>query len=204
MGVPAARSEGCPVYRFLLPAAVLFLLVVFAYIPAMKAGFVWDDDLILAANPLIQGKDGLCRFWCTTQPPDYLPLTSSLLWVEWHLWGRSPAGYHVVGILLHALNSVLVWRQGKHRSVKLPCLPWAVFYACGRARASAGPPMVRHAAGGPSGTTGSGPFLAAAIRPARRRLPCACGPGRRVSRGLPGWGGGCRIPSGRSSACCAR
>jgi len=85
-------------------------LAIIVYIPAMQAGYVWDDDVFLHNNPLIKAADGLYRFWFTTQPPDYFPLTSSMLWIEWRLWGDNPAGYHVVNILLHAGSCLLLWR----------------------------------------------------------------------------------------------
>lgn len=90
-------------------AALLILLTVVAYIPVMRAGFIWDDDTLITENRLIKASDGLHRFWFTTESPDYWPLTSTAWWLEWRLWGASPMGYHVVNVLLHAVNAVLVW-----------------------------------------------------------------------------------------------
>ena len=98
------------VARRLLPAALIVGAVLLAYAPVFRAGFIWDDDAFLTANPLIHAADGLRRFWFTTEPPDYFPLTSSMLWFEWRLWGTSAAGYHVVNVLLHAASAVLLWR----------------------------------------------------------------------------------------------
>jgi len=89
-----------------LLAAVTFI----AYLPVWRAGFIWDDDTFLWRNPLIQSPDGLSRLWFTTAAPDYFPVTSTMLWLEWRLWGANPLGYHLVNVLLHALSAVLLWR----------------------------------------------------------------------------------------------
>ncbi|MGD1002829.1 MAG: tetratricopeptide repeat protein [Candidatus Brocadiia bacterium] len=99
--------------RRFLPAALIIVAALLAYWPVFHAGFIWDDDKFLTENPLIHAPDGLYRFWFTTQPPDYFPLTSSMLWFEWrlwHLWGPSALGYHLVNVLLHAASAVLLWR----------------------------------------------------------------------------------------------
>ena len=97
---------------------LLVLLTLMAYFPAMRGGFIWDDYDLVANNPMIKAKDGLYRFWFTTESPDYYPLTWSLWWLEWRLWGPTAGGYHVVNVLLHAGNAVLVWMV--LRRLKIP------------------------------------------------------------------------------------
>src|ERR1051326_3024006 len=94
--------------RRITAAGVIILLTALVYLPAIRGGFVFDDSLITGSR-LVRAADGLRRFWFTTEAPDYYPLTWSCFWVEWHLWGDAPMGYHVVNVLLHAVNAVLLW-----------------------------------------------------------------------------------------------
>jgi len=78
--------------------------------PLLGAGFLWDDDLYIYGNPLIRSSGGLRDIWFSTRPVDYYPLSNSLLWLEWQLWGGNPAGYHLVNLLLHVATAVLLFR----------------------------------------------------------------------------------------------
>jgi hypothetical protein len=89
---------------------LLVVLTFIAYAPDLRSGFVWDDAEYIRDNPLIKASDGLRRFWCTTEFPDYYALSNSSFWLEWRLWGNKPAGYHASNILLHAINALLIWR----------------------------------------------------------------------------------------------
>jgi len=82
-----------------------------AYIPALRAGFIWDDDSYVEDNETLRSADGLRRIWFEPGVThDYYPLTFTTLWLEYHFWQLSPFGYHLNNILLHALNALLLWR----------------------------------------------------------------------------------------------
>ena len=90
---------------------VLVAATLIAYGPAWHAGFIWDDDAYLTQNALLTAPDGLRRIWFSLQSPSqYFPLTYTTFYVERALWGLNPAGYHLVNLLLHAANALLVWR----------------------------------------------------------------------------------------------
>jgi len=78
--------------------------------PEKQLGFVWDDDVLCVANPLIKSPDGWYQFWVTKKTPDYFPIMSSAFWLQWRMWHMHPAGYRIVNTLLHALNALLFWR----------------------------------------------------------------------------------------------
>ncbi len=103
-------------------------LVVLFYWPALKAGFVWDDDKYVTDNPLLTAPDGWRRIWFSTHAQSqYFPLVYSTFRVERRLWGLNPLGYHLVNVLLHAANSVLVWVVLRRLAVPAAWLAAGVF-----------------------------------------------------------------------------
>jgi hypothetical protein len=98
-----------------IPAACLLVaLTVLAYVPALDAGYVFDDSMYLTENSRIGASEGLWSIWTEIGGPDYrhqyYPLTSTAFWLQYRLWGDRPVGYHLVNVLLHALNAGLLWR----------------------------------------------------------------------------------------------
>ena len=73
--------------------------------PRVNAG----DRLYLTECQLIKAPDGLYRFWFTTDPIDYWPVSNSSLWLEWRLWGLNPTGYRVTNLVLHVCVALLIW-----------------------------------------------------------------------------------------------
>jgi protein O-mannosyl-transferase len=96
-----------PRWRGALKYGLLLVVVLLAYLPALRNGFVWDDDAHLTA-PALRSVEGLRRIW--TEPgatQQYYPLLHSAFWVEHRVFGDSPFGYHLTNLLLHALAACL-------------------------------------------------------------------------------------------------
>src|SRR5262245_9384231 len=92
-------------------AMVLALMTLWAYWPAMSGGgFVWDDDLYITQNALLHDLDGLRKIWTPGQTLQYYPVVYTSFWIEYQLWGLKPTGFHVINVLLHLCNALLVWR----------------------------------------------------------------------------------------------
>jgi len=98
--------------------ALLVLLTALVYYPALWAGFVWDDDLLLTQNAVIHAADGWWRMWLPGAMMDYYPVTWMTFWLEWRLWGMNATGYHATNILLHATGALLVWQVLLRLSVR--------------------------------------------------------------------------------------
>jgi tetratricopeptide (TPR) repeat protein len=110
-GSPSETASPQPIlFRIIVPGALIFCATLFAYLPALKGGFIFDDDTILTQNRLIKAADGLYRFWFTGEAPYYWPVTSTTLWLEWRLWGMHALGYHATNLGLHIAEALLLWK----------------------------------------------------------------------------------------------
>ncbi|HXV84766.1 MAG TPA: hypothetical protein VEG60_33380, partial [Candidatus Binatia bacterium] len=109
-------------------AAGLVALTLLVYIPAMHAGFIWDDDAYVLNNQTLRSFDGLRQIWFQVgATPQYYPLVFTSYWLEQRLWDLNPTGYHVVNILLHGTCAVLVWRVLKFLEVRGAWIVAAIF-----------------------------------------------------------------------------
>ena len=93
----------------LLWAGIIVLLTLLAYIPAMRGGYIWDDNAHITDNAALRSSDGLAKIWFDPKVlPQYYPLVHTTFWVEYHVWQLHPFGYHLVNVLLHAFNAILL------------------------------------------------------------------------------------------------
>ena len=92
--------------------ALIVLLVCLAYLPALRGGFVWDDDSWTTnLSALFQDPSGLRLIWFQpTALQQYYPLTGTTFWLDYQLWNFWTTPYHVENVLLHALAALLFWR----------------------------------------------------------------------------------------------
>ena len=107
--------------------AGLVALVLLAYRPALRAGFIWDDGAHIT-KPELRSVEGLGRIWTeigATQ--QYYPALHSAFWLEHRLWGSNPKGYHWINVAQHALAAALLLVLLRRLEVRGAGLAAAVF-----------------------------------------------------------------------------
>ena len=98
--------------RNLLISLSLAAAIVAVYSPVCRWGFVsYDDPLYLTENP--QVREGLTirgLRWALTTPLDqWMPITWLVRLTEYQVFGLQAGWYHVVNVLLHIANAVLLF-----------------------------------------------------------------------------------------------
>ncbi|HEX3728978.1 MAG TPA: tetratricopeptide repeat protein [Opitutaceae bacterium] len=81
-----------------------------AYGPALRGAWVWDDDVEIVQNRVLRDPRGWWTPWVHPAAQDYFPLKSTLQWIQWRLWGGEVLGYHLTSLALHVLSAWLLWR----------------------------------------------------------------------------------------------
>jgi tetratricopeptide (TPR) repeat protein len=91
----------------------LFAVTVGVYWPSLANGFVNLDDPPYVGHPFVeQGLTWPSVRWALTtlEMSNWHPLMWMSLEFDHQLFGRNPAGYHAVSLLIHAVNSVLLFK----------------------------------------------------------------------------------------------
>jgi tetratricopeptide (TPR) repeat protein len=106
---------------------LLAVVTIVAYLPALRGGFIWDDDYHVVHNRLLFDPDGLRRIWFSFEAPQYYPLVFTTFRLERPLWGLNPTGYHCVNLLLYSASALLLWRLLRQLGVRGAWLAAAIF-----------------------------------------------------------------------------
>jgi len=118
--------------RLLLAQCLAALLAVAVYVPALDGPFVWDDRLLLETPQIAElrplGEYFAEPFWQVSDGSDpgsrqgayYRPLSTLSLAVDRQLHGDTSTGFHLLGLLLHAVNTGLVLSLGRRLGATLP------------------------------------------------------------------------------------
>ena len=126
-GKRPAAIPASPDGKMVLKAAIIVLAGLVIYWPALQGDWLWDDNVLVTGNSDLRSVQGLGNIWFSTPVTDYWPLTWTLLWVEWHIWGNNPVGYHVCSLALHLLSGFLIWRLFNRLGLRLGWLGGLLF-----------------------------------------------------------------------------
>ena len=139
--------------------ACLFLALIglITYLNSFANYFVWDDEILIVGNGYIKSFSNLFKiftvdiFHWITNSNFYRPLFSLSLMFDYRLWQLNPFGYHLTNLILHLLNTFLVFYLINFLSLNLkasligslfylvhPVHTQAVTYISGRADLLAG------------------------------------------------------------------
>jgi Flp pilus assembly protein TadD len=91
-------------------AIIIVLAGLWTFAPALRGQFLWDDVPLVAGNVSLRSIEGLGQIWFAPPRSDYWPLTWTLLWFEYQLWGNDPFPYHLTCLALHLTSALLIWR----------------------------------------------------------------------------------------------
>jgi len=92
---------------------LLFVVPFLVYYKTLNFDFqyLWDDRILIVDNPYIRSFniDNLRAIFTHIIQAEFLPLQMLSFMLDYSLWGLNPAGYHLSNILLHAINTVLLY-----------------------------------------------------------------------------------------------
>ncbi len=99
----------------LLPLLLLAVFVFGAYAPAVRNGFVWDDNALILRDPLIRSwrliPEGFQHFLFTDAAASdfYRPIQRLTYTLDYAAFGVRPAPYHVASIAWHFAAAVALF-----------------------------------------------------------------------------------------------
>ena len=105
----AKQKKTVTIPSWIIPS--ILIITFLAYIPVLNAGFVTlDDGDYVTNNYLLKDFSHLKELLATTVQGNYHPLTMLSLAFNYQVSGMDGWSYHILNLLLHLINCILVFR----------------------------------------------------------------------------------------------
>jgi protein O-mannosyl-transferase len=132
---PLARNRGLNAgkgsrhcWQALGIVALFYAALILVYAPAMKGGFLWDDDTYIVNETALRTLSGLKSIWIDPSvTPQYYPLSSTVFWAIYQGFGLHTFPYHLVTLFFHGITAILLWQTLKRLEVKGALLAGILF-----------------------------------------------------------------------------
>lgn len=98
--------------QFLVIAVAIGLIAGIAFLPSLGHEFLrYDDEIYVYENSHLRspGWDAIVWMFSHSYFSSYIPLTLLSHAIDFAIWGPDPAGHHLTNVLLHAVNSALLF-----------------------------------------------------------------------------------------------
>jgi Flp pilus assembly protein TadD len=105
MNTPASQPD----FGLLARILILVLAGFLAFSPALKGGWLWDDDSEVTAHAALRKLNGIERIWTAQSSVDYLPLKSTVQWTYYRFVGEEPEAWRLLNIVLHLAGALMAW-----------------------------------------------------------------------------------------------
>jgi len=103
-------------YVNILVLITIILAAVIPYLNSIHNPFIWDEEVMIAGNPIIKDWKYLPDVFKTSifggpisSGGFYRPVYTLSFMLDYSLWQFNTTGYHLFNILLHALNGILLY-----------------------------------------------------------------------------------------------
>ena len=108
------------------------LIIVIVFSNSLKSDFAWDDEYLIINNPYVKDFSYIGRIFTSQlyegsemESNFYRPFQLISLAIDYSIWKLNPFGYHLANVLLHIINSALVYSI----VVMVSCSPPIAFLA---------------------------------------------------------------------------
>jgi hypothetical protein len=100
-------------FHIALGIFALISVSVALFAPVITFDFIveYDDQAYIIDNPILEKPSlgGLISVFTSFRNEDYLPVLHTSFFLEACLWGKSPAGFHLMNLLLHVCNGIMIF-----------------------------------------------------------------------------------------------